>query len=55
MKIGFIGCGNMATAIINGIMNNNIVSEKDINAYESRHRNGDSVNKMADQVIQTNF
>ena len=28
---------------------------KDINAYESRHRNGNSVKKMADQVIQTNF
>ena len=34
MKIGFIGCGNMATAIINGITNNNVVSEKDINAYD---------------------
>lgn len=37
MKIGFIGCGNMATAIINGITNNNVVSEKDINAYDVFH------------------
>ena len=33
-KIGFIGCGNMATAIINGITANNVVNENDINAYD---------------------
>ena len=32
--MGFMGCGNMASAIINGITNNNVVSEKDINAYD---------------------
>lgn len=30
MKLGFIGCGNMATAIISGIIKNNIVSAQDI-------------------------
>lgn len=30
MQIGFIGCGNMATAIIKGIIRNNLVSAKDI-------------------------
>ena len=34
MKVGFIGCGNMATAIINGITANNVVNENDINAYD---------------------
>lgn len=26
MKVGFIGCGNMATAIINGITSNNAIN-----------------------------
>ncbi len=30
MKIGFIGCGNMATAMIGGILNNNICRASDI-------------------------
>lgn len=30
MKIGFVGCGNMATAMINGILNSNIVKCSDI-------------------------
>lgn len=34
MKVGFIGCGNMATAIINGITANNVVNKNDINAYD---------------------
>ena len=28
--IGFIGCGNMATAMMKGIINNNIIAKKDI-------------------------
>lgn len=34
MKIGFIGCGNMATAIINGILNNELVNSNDIIIYD---------------------
>ena len=34
MKIGFIGCGNMAGAIIDGIIENNIVEAKDINIFD---------------------
>lgn len=32
MKIGFIGCGNMASAMIGGILKNQVVSQKDIMA-----------------------
>lgn len=35
MKIGFIGCGNMATAIINGILNNKLVNTNDIYANDT--------------------
>lgn len=34
MKIGFIGCGNMASAIINGIIDNNAVNSSDVYAYD---------------------
>ena len=30
MKLGFIGCGNMAQAMIKGIVVNNILSSEDI-------------------------
>lgn len=30
MKIGFIGCGNMATAMINGIVSSNLISSQNI-------------------------
>lgn len=30
MKLGFIGCGNMASAIIGGILENNLVKKEDI-------------------------
>jgi pyrroline-5-carboxylate reductase len=30
MKLGFIGCGNMASAMLGGIIKNNIVANKDI-------------------------
>ena len=42
MKIGFIGCGNMASAMIGGIINNHVASPEDILASakteESRQR-----------------
>lgn len=34
MKIGFIGCGNMATAIINGIINSKLANGSDINIFD---------------------
>lgn len=34
MKIGFIGCGNMATAIISGIISNKFISGSDINVFD---------------------
>lgn len=35
MKLGFIGCGNMATAIINGILNNKVIDSNNIYAYDT--------------------
>ena len=32
MKIGFIGCGNMATAMIHGILKSGLASEGDLMA-----------------------
>ncbi|MBQ9532086.1 MAG: pyrroline-5-carboxylate reductase [Eubacterium sp.] len=34
MKIGFIGCGNMASAIIDGIIKNEITKENDISIFD---------------------
>ncbi len=34
MKIGFIGCGNMATAIIKGIVESDTVKAEDINIFD---------------------
>lgn len=34
MRIGFIGCGNMATAIIDGILKKNFIDCKDIFAFD---------------------
>ncbi|WP_423055823.1 pyrroline-5-carboxylate reductase family protein, partial [Bacillus atrophaeus] len=34
MKVGFIGCGNMATAIINGITSNNVINGEDVYAFD---------------------
>ncbi|HCL03846.1 MAG TPA: pyrroline-5-carboxylate reductase [Lachnoclostridium phytofermentans] len=35
MKLGFIGCGNMATAMISGMINNHIVEATDIIASDA--------------------
>jgi pyrroline-5-carboxylate reductase len=35
MKLGFIGCGNMASAMIGGIINHNICSAEDIYASDA--------------------
>lgn len=34
MNIGFIGCGNMASAIINGIIKNKALDENEINIFD---------------------
>lgn len=34
MRVGFIGCGNMATAIINGITSNNVINGEDVYAFD---------------------
>lgn len=34
-KIGFIGCGNMGSAMIGGIINKNILDSKDIYVYDN--------------------
>ena len=34
MTLGFIGCGNMAKAIINGICAGEVISESDINVFD---------------------
>ena len=44
MKLGFIGCGNMATAIIKGIINSNKVNCRDIFVYDI---SDEATNKIA--------
>ncbi|MEG0227999.1 MAG: pyrroline-5-carboxylate reductase [Lachnospiraceae bacterium] len=39
MKLGFIGCGNMATAMIRGIIKNNIVKAEEIIGSNSTKKN----------------
>ena len=34
MKIGFIGCGNMASAIISGVLSKNAINANDINIFD---------------------
>ena len=34
MKLGFIGCGNMASAMIGGIIKNQICSPKEITVHD---------------------
>lgn len=42
-KTGFIGCGNMATAIIEGILQNNIISARDIYVYDVDHAKAEAI------------
>lgn len=51
MKIGFVGCGNMARAMIGGIINNQICDAKDIIA--SNHTQGSCEKNKAELGIET--
>ena len=51
MKIGFVGCGNMATAIIGGILEKGILKKEDIKAStktenSAKKRTGNTWNRM---------
>ena len=45
MKIGFIGLGNMAKAMIGGILRKNIISPEDILGYARTKETRDRVSK----------
>lgn len=56
MNIGFIGCGNMATAIIKGILKNNIVSKEQIIASDKSEEALSSIKeKMGITATQDNI
>lgn len=46
-KIGFIGCGNMATAIMKGLISNNIYTAKDIVASDASQ---EAVNRITAEL-----
>ncbi len=45
MKLGFIGCGNMATAIIKGIISNSNIDGKDIFVFDTYKPAMDKLNR----------
>jgi len=47
MKLGFIGCGNMATAMIKGIISNGIVAKEDIMGADLSQT---SIDKIASEM-----
>ena len=49
-KIGFIGAGNMATAIINGMLNNNVANASDIYVFDL---DAQKLQIMSEQGINT--
>ena len=51
MKIGFIGCGNMASAIINGITAKGKVNGSDIVAYDIYAAAAENISKMCGAEI----
>ncbi len=53
MKIGFIGCGNMAAAIIKGITENNFIAGKDINVFDINNASLETANEAYGITICT--
>lgn len=53
MKLGFIGCGNMATAIIKGIINNGIATKDEIIGADVSEASLNKVQKDLDITVTT--
>jgi pyrroline-5-carboxylate reductase len=53
-KIGFIGCGNMAQAMLGGIINSNIISKENIILSDRSYEKLKSVKEKYDVLITTN-
>ncbi len=54
MKIGFIGCGNMSTAFISGIIKNNIYNPEDIIASDINEAQLERISKEQGINVTTN-
>ena len=55
MKLGFIGCGNMATAIVKGIINNSNTDGKDVLVFDTYKPAMDKLNsELGVTVCDTN-
>ena len=52
IKLGVIGCGKMASAILGGIMNNKFLNSENIFVYDI---NNDSKNKLIQKYNFNNF
>ena len=50
MKIGFIGCGNMATAILKGILKSGEVAATDIIASAKSDKTREKIEKEAGEL-----
>lgn len=52
MKIGFVGCGNMATAIIGGILEKGILKKEDIKASTKTENSAKKYRKHLESNVQ---
>ena len=50
MKIGFIGMGNMASAIVNGAMNKGFIDKKDVYGYDIDASKLSNINACANAI-----
>lgn len=53
-KIGFIGCGNMAQAMLGGIINSNIISKENIILSDTSYEKLKAVKEKYDVLVTTN-